>query len=123
MAGYTNAWIASEEEVEDAINNCNVKLARKILSRNQDVFLWMLKFCGRDGYPHDQTCLYKTRKTMYDIGLHGVERIVEDPYDLEGNWKLNKDYTEWYPQSSTDTYSHDMPPVGIAAASGASVGL
>jgi hypothetical protein len=65
-------WIASEWNVQDAINNYNVKLADKILSKNSEMFVWLV------------TQMSAETARLALIGLGGFSSDVS----LEENWNL-----------------------------------
>jgi hypothetical protein len=74
-----NLWAAGEEEVQEAINNCDVRLAAKILTRNRPMFNAMFA---------DKRWSDKVRAKTFSVGLDGVESVVSKPHDIEDNWDL-----------------------------------
>lgn len=84
---YSIGWLAPEQEVRDVINNCDVFGAQKILRRNLPILRTMLHaaWAGRPS---------AWIKPMVDAALNtilnGIGVAIKDPYDIEGNWLLNK---------------------------------
>jgi hypothetical protein len=73
-------WIASEEDTVNAINQCDVKLARKILLKNEDMFKKILfSIC------HDD----KKTLAMFNTFMLGMESLIANPDDIVGNWQLD----------------------------------
>lgn len=79
-AGLIDHWDATEEETIECINTCNVELARKILKRNKIMFknIMYSKFRNEE-----------KASSVYKIFLNGMESIIDDPNDVEGNWFKN----------------------------------
>lgn len=76
-AGLMCEWDATEEETIECINKCDVELARKILKRNKIMFknIMYSKFRSEE-----------KASSIYKIFLNGMESIIENPNDVEGNW-------------------------------------
>lgn len=75
-------WQYDEKEVIEIINKCDVKKARKLLRKNKGIFTKILQsYCG-DARAADM---------IYNIYLSGVEKVIKNPTDIEGNWNLKKD--------------------------------
>jgi len=79
-ADLENQWDATEEETIDCINNCDVELAREILARNKALFTNLL-------FSHCR--LEEVALSLYKIYMLGIDSIIDNPEDIEGNWKLN----------------------------------
>jgi len=82
---YRNMWIADEQEVTDTILNSDVEQASKILKRNRGMFDWMLR------------AVYRTKKARdmaFQVGLDGIETVVNNPEDFKRNWHFR---AEWIP--------------------------
>lgn len=80
---FKSMWKADEEEILEAINNCNIPLACEILTRNEEVFKALLASFTR----------YMTNKetdAIYNAFMFGVENLIENPDDVEGNWNIGK---------------------------------
>lgn len=73
-------WASDEFETRTAINECDVKMARGILKRNQGMFKWLLKH---------KPIASQLVNTIYKTGLNGIESVVKDPEDIEKNWELH----------------------------------
>jgi hypothetical protein len=67
----------SEEEIRDTINNTDVKAARNIFERSQDLWKGILNYKYGGGF-------YKFREMVMD----GVEAVLPDYQCIETNWEL-----------------------------------
>lgn len=85
--GYLKFWKGSEKETIDCINNCDVKLAKKILTRNKKIMLQIIKEAYK-GIPSNQ------HRKIYGVLFRGVQSLVKDPSDIKGNWELTSAWTE-----------------------------
>lgn len=74
---YDELWVAPEEMVIEAIANGDVKIAHQLLKLNKPIFMWMMK--GR-GWSES------TIAKLFDIGLNGIESVIDDPEAIEKNW-------------------------------------
>lgn len=81
---------AEEREVRDAINYCDVELARKIIKRNDNLFRVMFE---RQYFAKD--VVNKAMDALYA----GIDSVVADPTAVEENWEL----LDWY---NGDHYWH-----------------
>lgn len=70
-------WRATDDEVIHAIRECDVELARDLVGRNHGVFQYIL-----GDLP------VETKNQISQVGLHGVESLVENPHDVSGNWEI-----------------------------------
>jgi hypothetical protein len=71
-------WDSTEEETISCINNCDVELAREILARNKMQFIQLIdSIRGGNGL------------AVYKIFMLGMDSIIKNPDDIEGNWGLN----------------------------------
>ncbi len=77
-------WDASEEETIEVINTSDVKGARKILKRNEEILKELIKvrFSETDG------ALNARVDYVYNAIMNGMESIVKDPTDFVKNWNL-----------------------------------
>ncbi len=75
-----DAWKTTDAETIACINNCDVKLAKKILKRNKFIFEGLMFSIS---YDKDKA------KVLNYVFNNGVETIIANPDDVEGNWKLN----------------------------------
>ncbi len=73
-------WEASEKETIKAINECDVKLARKILLRNKKLFKEVIgiKYTGD----------WEKIDFVYNVIMNGAESVVKDMTNIEKNWNL-----------------------------------
>jgi len=78
---YLRLWNATEEETINCINKCDVALARKILKRNEALFLQLIK-CA---YGHFDA---KYIKAVMKIFMKGMEYAIKDVNDVHSNWNL-----------------------------------
>ncbi len=77
--GHMKHWDATEEETIKAINECDVKLARKILRRNKAIFKIIL-----NARYHDKHYM----ELAYKAITKGMDEVVKDASDFETNWNL-----------------------------------
>jgi hypothetical protein len=74
-------WAADEQMVRDAINHCDVKMARKIMKLNEPMFRWLF----RDKNMWQPAVV----DAMVKVGQNGVESLVKEPENLTTNWVLD----------------------------------
>ena len=72
--GLNKCWIASEDEVKEAINDLNVELAQKIIKRNLKLLTSMLKRMYGDQGPYDPSSIARGKKKIHENAL----RIIND---------------------------------------------
>jgi hypothetical protein len=83
---------ADPKRVQDIINGCDVKEARKYIEANKAVYTSILKHIYNGLHT---TIRYSTDDTNcaseegFNLLLNGVEYAVKDPSDIAGNWLLN----------------------------------
>lgn len=87
---FQAAWEGSEEETRECINNCDVPLAEKIIKRNAHIYDKL--FQERWGQQLNPTLLIS--KAM-DTIMNGLEVVVKDPADIDGNWYLDAAQDIW----------------------------
>lgn len=82
-----NKWQASEEEVRTCINECDVKLAQKIIERNKVVVKSMLAALPgvRDSDIPRGTAVGK----WYEVFINGVHKYLKTPDYLSDRWGLD----------------------------------
>jgi Phage phiEco32-like COOH.NH2 ligase-type 2 len=80
---FEKYWKASEEEVISCMINCDVKAAHKMMERNKEIFLQLLKA----SYSSAQS---QELEMLYQVFIKGIRSAVKDPLDLTANWKLEK---------------------------------
>lgn len=78
-------WKATEKETIECINKCDASLAKKILDRNKTIVLNLLY--AAYGHLNEDGVM-----VIFNAIKNGMETIVKDPTDIEGNWNLN---TNW----------------------------
>lgn len=80
-------WKSSEDETIEVIQTHDVIAARKILRRNKEMFKSIIKAA----YPNmtEESTVNKT----YKVFLNGLETLIKDPEDIEGNWNLAGQWT------------------------------
>jgi len=74
-------WNGTDEEVIEAIRDCNAAKAKEIILRNEEFFLLLLT----------RSYLYLSRKEIratLNAFLSGIKTIVKSPEDVVGNWDL-----------------------------------
>lgn len=73
-----SAWKAKEQDVLDAIQNCDVDLSRKILQDNKAYLRVLLNhLVSKDEY------------MFFDLFSNGVDKFIKNVEDVEGNWRLS----------------------------------
>ena len=80
---YRNLWASNEQETIETINNCDVKQANRIIKRNEGMLRWML---GQ--VYHSQKAVDKA----LEISYQGLESIVPNPEDFNGNWHMGENW-------------------------------
>lgn len=80
---FQKYWKADEAEIINCIVNCDVKAAHKMMERNKEAFLQLLKASYTSATPAEL-------ETLYSIFIKGIRSAVKDPTDLTTNWKLEK---------------------------------
>lgn len=74
-----DAWDFNEKEVIETILSCDVKQARKIMTKNKGAIIAIFnRVYGRGG------------EVAYKIFMNGMESAIKDPTDIEKNWRLDK---------------------------------
>lgn len=87
---FNLCWLASEQETRDVINNCDVEGARKILQRNAQVLAGMLAAIWPEkDIVRPKALATKMQKLALETIFNGIETVIKQPSDIEGNWKLN----------------------------------
>ena len=76
--GMMKHWKATEAETIKAINDCDVPLAREILTRNKDLLIIIMR-----------TKMGDRANYAYDVIMNGMESVIANPTDIEGNWLLD----------------------------------
>jgi len=79
-----NEWIATDREVVDVINNCDVKGAEAILERNKELFVALLR----------RPLGASSANAAFQVGMAGIEAAIRNPRDLVRNWYLEGDWHE-----------------------------
>lgn len=92
----------SPEQVQEIINNCDVKAARELVEKNKNVYEI---FARSSGFGYEE-CI----QGFIDITLGGVESRFKDYRDVEQNWMLN---TTWrgHSEASTKTWRYAMAKI------------
>jgi Phage phiEco32-like COOH.NH2 ligase-type 2 len=89
MAGMVDLlWQASEEEVRDCINNCDLRLAKKLLMRNAVMMKALLQ--NITGYEEGAERLFKLAFDGADSVLD-TKRTLEDRWNINGTWVSHSD--------------------------------
>jgi Phage phiEco32-like COOH.NH2 ligase-type 2 len=89
-------WKATEEETIHCINKCDVELARKILKRNEELFLKLIK-CAYGGFDE------KYIKAIMKIFVKGMEYAIKDVNDIHTNWNLEGQWVQHTNPSNKNT--------------------
>jgi hypothetical protein len=88
VAGNTAFWEATEEETRDCINNCDLRLAKKLLMRNAGPMKAMLQSIARS-----ETGAERLFKLAFDgaDSILDTRRTLEDRWDVNGKWIEHSD--------------------------------
>lgn len=85
--GHLKFWKGTEKETIECINNCDVRLAKKILTRNKILFLQIIK----EAY---KGLSISGHKRIYGVFFRGMDVLVKDASDIEKNWDLTDGWIE-----------------------------
>lgn len=96
--GWSDKWIAEEEETIDIVIRSDAAAARASLEKNKKLFLHLLRASyGAGSYtwarPNDLEALFK-------VFTNGLESAIADPRDFVKNWRLDAkpgDSHQWKP--------------------------
>lgn len=91
-------WQYNEADVISCINECNIPLAMEIIRQNEEMFKDILMSIG---YQKEDNA-----KVMYNTFLAGVEVLITNPSDLNGNWNLDN-------TQRTNIYNHRIGSMEI----------
>lgn len=80
--GREKNWVASDEEVRNCINNCDVALAHEILERNSGMLVAMLRRMPGTGD-------YSSAERWQEIIRDGIHSVLKTPDDIYSNWNGN----------------------------------
>jgi hypothetical protein len=97
MRGFNFIWDADPTEVREAINNSNVALAQKILTKNIQVLNSIFKYLYRVG-PLKPTPDWAPDKMAVKAILEGANAVLNDPTAVSRNWRLESGQT-WQNES------------------------
>lgn len=78
LADIRSLWEGKEEEIKEIILTCDVDKARKMMDKNKSVINGVM---SRTGYEDPEKAL----KAWFE----GIESIIKNPEDIEGNWDLS----------------------------------
>lgn len=76
-ANLSGSIVKTDEVVQDIINHCDVKAARKYLDANKPLFASLLRCKG---------ALYG--KWAWKVFRNGIDVAIDEPRNIEKNWKL-----------------------------------
>ena len=104
---YRHCWEANQEEIREVINGCDVKRAREILDANKHILAYLFKqtfkngrdvYLGRgpDGFGPAKQVIYTDAywEKAVETVLHGVNVVVKDPTNVQGNWLIGENKWE-----------------------------
>lgn len=86
---FNLSWVASDDETREVINNCDINGARKIIKRNAAVVNSLLNATYNELNVAVPKHYLKMRILAFKTILNGIQVAVKDPFDIEGNWKLD----------------------------------
>jgi len=73
----------NQSNAMNIINTCNVASARRIMRNNKEFYLELFKACYGDNYG--------IHERAYDVFYKGLNKTLEKPDDIAGNWGLDND--------------------------------
>lgn len=76
---FLKQWECDEAETIRIINECDVSAARGVLKKNKKILLQIIN----TRYNHLECAEF-----VYDIFYHGMDSVLRNPTDIEGNWSL-----------------------------------
>jgi hypothetical protein len=87
--GMSEAFVCGDELAVETINNCDVPMARQIITANAD----MLKAILASGI---RATVYTEAlgDEMILMGLHGFEHLIKDPENINKNWNLEGQFAK-----------------------------
>lgn len=74
-------WKGDEKETISVMNSCDVAGAKAILERNSGIF----KKIAGSRYGGNSV----VGQWIFDACINGIESVIKDPLDIEGNWNLS----------------------------------
>lgn len=84
--GLLDFWYGDEDTVQAIINTYDVREARKLLKRNEKLFMEIFQAANETfqiaGLERD------IARKAFQVGMEGIEYAVADPTDIEENWRL-----------------------------------
>lgn len=105
-------WQAHPQETVEAINNCDVKSARKLLEANKFVLAQFVKNSSLWSAPDSPMI-----ERVFDVGMHGLECVVKDPEDFITNWKLqSEDYWQGHADGRMESWK-DLAQIQLSVTS------
>ena len=99
--GLLDFWHADQQVVIDTINNYDVDMARRLLRRNEKLFVklfsaanstWSQPFMRHDGSIIECTPELVARRAL-QLGLEGMESAMRTP-DVLKNWETNRTWKQ-----------------------------
>lgn len=81
--GKYEEWDVTEDEARACINNCDVELALKLLDRNSEALLNLIKALPGVSF---RTNVPGLAETWRDVILQGVHKFLKNPDELSSDW-------------------------------------
>ena len=85
--GLLDFWYGDDEMTQAVVNNYDVETARKMLRKNEKLFVWMVS-AANETFQLAPCGAERVARRALQVGLEGVECAVPEPLDIEGNWQL-----------------------------------
>lgn len=104
VLGLNFLWDAGEDEVREAINENNVKLARDILVRNGNIFRRIIQKAN----PGWGTSDGDWSTSMVKLFMEGIGEVVADPRAVERNWMLDQPEGKYTTENEAKTNPPSM---------------
>lgn len=90
MQGMLERWECPEAETVRIINEHDVDAARKVLSRNEQFLKRLIEVKYYSWWDvHNKPNVPLAAEYVYNVIMNGLESVVADPTNIEGNWNLN----------------------------------
>jgi hypothetical protein len=109
---YSLCWVASEKEVREVINECDVQGARNILKRNEQVLKGLLRQTWPPVFGRGVEAVQKMQQVALSTLLNGMDVAIKDPENIEANWVLSDD-AAWLKHCRGEVHSWQSLSQGV----------
>lgn len=101
--GLLDFWYGDEDTVQGIINTYDVPEARKLLKKNEKLFLEIFQAANENFSIAGEE--KELARKAFQVGIEGIEYAVRDVTDIETNWKLAVVTDDWDWQSNRTQHS------------------